>query len=160
MKRLKLFGFLLGIIFLVQLDAQAYNPLLGMTNEWNIVTSVFEGVETYKYYANRDTIIDTLKYKILEEPFNDTYLIHGYLREDTINRRVYIRTDSTLTGINEEFVYLDFSIEIGDTIELFNVNWRGVDTLKKFMVDSINYISTNSGDRKAIYLSGEHYYNS
>lgn len=162
MKKTYLLGLYILISFSLPGLAQDYYPLLGETNEWNIVISVFEGVETYPYFANRDTIIDTLSYKILEEPFefSNISLVHGYLREDTVNKIVYIRSDSSLTGIDKEFIYLDFSLEIGDTIELFNVNWRRIDTLNKFVVDSIKFINTNIGERKAIFLTGEHCHNS
>ncbi|QQS50942.1 MAG: T9SS type A sorting domain-containing protein [Bacteroidota bacterium] len=161
MKAKKLFGLIIGIISLIQVNGQEYFPIMGGTTQWNIVTQVFEGVGTYKYYANRDTSINEINYKILEEYDTDQggiylydTLIHGFLREDSLNKRVFIRTNFEKTGIDKEYVYLDFSMNVGDSIKLFNVNWTGVDSLGFYKLDSIKIINTIIGERKAFYLSG------
>jgi hypothetical protein len=156
-----IFLIIFQLIFLLEMSSQDYFPMLGETNEWNIVKAVDEGVETCLYYANEDTIIDNKKYKILRSDeigvyyLDDFKLKHGYLREDTANRKIYIRSDSVLTGINKEFIYLDFSLNAGDSILLYNINWHSVDSLGYYKVDSLTIINTFLGERKALYLSGD-----
>jgi len=158
---------LFSLIFSSKLSGQEYQPLLGETNEWNVVTEVHEGVETYSFFANRDTVIGSKLYKILEEYDYSRYnyithqwqyfdtLIHGFLREDTLSKIVYIRPNIEFTDIDQEFIYLDFSLNNGDVIELININWSGVDSIGQFNVDSIITIYTIAGYRKAIFLSGD-----
>ncbi len=145
---------------------QSYDVLLGTTNEWNVIVEEYdgEGVKTNIYYANYDTVINDLKYKKLEEinafyenESHDT-ILHGYLREDTINKVVYIKSNTISTNIDKEYVYIDFSINAGDSILLYNVNWEGIDSLGYITCDSIGYVSTYVGKSKIIYLSSNYYY--
>lgn len=161
MRTNKLVSLLFLMIVLQNLNGQDYHPLLGETNEWYIVTQVHEGVATYKYYANRDTVIYDQVYKILEgypcfDCIYDT-LIHGFLREDTVSRKIYIRSNSELTGVDKEYIYIDFSLNVDDSIKLYNINWSGIDSLDYFKVDSVKMINTLFGDRRAFYLSGDGY---
>lgn len=156
----------LGFLFLVQISGQNYNPMLGEKNEWFVQNSIFEGVTTTIFRANEDTLIDGKYYKILIEfdrydwdyqnnIFRDS-TIHGFLREDTVEQKVYIRSNSVSTGIDKEYIYIDFSVEAGDSIMLYNVNYYGVDSLGYSLVKNIEQINTVTGLRRGIYVEGEY----
>ncbi len=96
-------------------NAQAYEPLLGTLNEWHI-TSCFGGCNTSTYYTDGDTIVDGKNCKILDgfHYISRTFL----LREDILERKVYLLTISPTK--TSEFLLYDFSLEVGDSMELLN----------------------------------------
>ena len=95
--------------------SQAYEPMLGQLNEWH-VTSCFGGCNTSTYYTDGDTIVGGLDYKILDGYHfsSRTFLLHENLIEKTVQLAIITPTKVT------EFLLYDFSLEIGDSIELFN----------------------------------------
>lgn len=95
--------------------SQDYKPLLDNYNEWHI-TSCFFGCLTDKYYTNGDTIVDGVDYKVLDgfHYISRTFL----LREALLDRKVYMNIVNS-SGNNEYLLY-DFSMIIGDSIDMKN----------------------------------------
>lgn len=113
MKRILLFLFF--IAFSSHSYSQEYKPLLDNLNEWH-VTSCFSGCLTDVYYTDGDTIVDGKGYKILDgfHYISRTFL----LREEANNKKVFL--NKVAPGHNEEFLLYDFSLNEGDTFNMFN----------------------------------------
>ena len=94
---------------------QDYKPLLDNYNEWHL-TSCFFGCLTDRYYTNGDTIVDGNGYKILDgfHYISRTFL----LREELVDRKVYLNIVNP-SGNNEYLLY-DFSMIVGDSIDMKN----------------------------------------
>lgn len=141
---------LLLLLWSANVICQEYNPLIGDSNEWYVLQT-FEGSFTEKYFLGKDSIIDSYIYKPLHQNENTTYQ-DFFLREDVLERKVY-----ALTRFNTEIIYLDFSLNENDSIELTGLDNRN---LGWFFVDSVRQINTYAGLTKAIYLSGKPFLNS
>jgi hypothetical protein len=127
------------------LNPQEYIPMLGNSNQWYILRT-FEGRYTYIFTTQGDTLINNKSYKILGR--QGVYYIPGFIREDTLERKVYMMPNSIKDTF--EIVYFDFSLNENDSIFIYSINY---DSLGYFRVDSVRYISTLGGLRKAIYLN-------
>jgi hypothetical protein len=94
---------------------QDYKPLLDNYNEWHVTTCFF-GCLTDKYYTDGDTIVNGLDYKILDgfHYISRTFL----LREENIERKVYL--NFVEQSSNNEYLLYDFSMIIGDSIDMKN----------------------------------------
>ena len=118
-----------------------YIPLLADTSVWYIAERAEFGelgVDEY-YTSGIDVYNDTIYRRILPTGMS--------LREDTITRKIYWRR-GLLT--NEE-LYYDFTMETGDSIK--GLSYGG--SYIWFIVDSINYINTIVGSRKAWFFRDE-----
>lgn len=135
--KLKFFLLSISIILLQQVYAQEYNPTAVEGVHWVIQlddNSTFEPVDgLWEYFASGDTIVNGLTYKkILKRdlvitqngpPFEaeGDYQLFGLIRDDTINKKVYaiqIMDNYSDCPLNEEYLLFDFSLNIGDTINL------------------------------------------
>jgi hypothetical protein len=128
---------------------QDYHPMLGDSNEW-YVWHTFEGTYTEYFGAKGDTLINGRHYKLFlysdfyRPEFPISFDTIGYLREDTITRKIYWLCDTI------EDVYYDFSLNDNDSI-FINIDKS---TKVLYYVDSIRNANTLEGNRKIIYLSG------
>lgn len=109
---------LIAVLFLfvsTNLICQVYKPMLDFKNEWQ-VTNCGSGCNSNTYFTDGDTIVDTMSYKILDgfHYISRTFL----LRENQNNRKVYLLKLDPVK--NTEFLLYDFSLQVGDTMELFN----------------------------------------
>jgi hypothetical protein len=97
------------------IHAQGYEPMLGDLNEWQ-VTACFGGCNTSTYYTDGDTVVGGLDYKILDgyHYSSRTFL----LREDVQERQVFLMKINPTK--EDEWLMYDFSMQVGDSIELFN----------------------------------------
>lgn len=141
-------NFLLIAFFSIISDVvftQDYVPMLGNSNQWYVLNT-FEGAWTENYTTKSDTLINNKLYKILGHQFFSS--VYGYLREDTVERKVYMIPNSIKDTF--EIVYFDFSLMADDSIFLYNIDY---DSLGYFKVDSVREINTLAGSRKAIYLT-------
>ncbi len=127
-------GFLL-FQFQTNVKAQEYIPMAVDGVHWIVKTDrvdTFELVDNlWEYYANGDTIIDDVLYaKIYKRqlvviqtgpPFepDGIYELYGFIRDDTINKKVYaIQINGNWDcPENEEFLMYDFSVNVGDTVD-------------------------------------------
>lgn len=94
--------------------AQPYKPLLAEHNEWHL-TSCDYGCFTDVYYTAGDTIVNGKNHKILD---GYHYISRSFLlREDISERKVYVTLSSFR---NEEHLLYDFSMQVGDSIDIKN----------------------------------------
>lgn len=98
------------------IKAQDYTPLLDDWNEWHFTTCYF-GCLTDVYHTDGDTVVDGLNYKILDgfHYISRTFL----LREDVAERKVYM-TKVNPGGTNQSYLLYDFTLDEGDSLEMFN----------------------------------------
>jgi hypothetical protein len=81
-----------------------------------------------------DTSVNNISYKKIFGNISNTSL-HGYLRDDTLSKKVYgFTTDTT----SEQLLY-DFSLNVGDTTSVFSFMWGtyGYAFVKVSAIDSI-----------------------
>lgn len=107
--------FIFTLQFFSPSTAQDYKPLLDNYNEWQF-TTCFYGCLTDVYYTNGDTIVDGLNYKILDgyHFISRTFL----LREELASKTVYL--NFVQTSGNKEYLLYDFSLNVGDSIDMKN----------------------------------------
>lgn len=167
MKKLILFPVLL-ILIGTSVFSQPYHPMLdSVSNIWHYTGNIlpvrtssapvtcnypnFFWFMGYKAITNGDTTISGITYKKLEEhsqpsAFSDVCL-YGYLREDTVSRKVYFM-DNTLAP---EILLYDFSMQPGDSIYYdFMIQWYYQSGYYK--LDSIVTMNIAAGPRKVFYL--------
>ncbi len=107
----------LTFLFLTGLSAssQSYTPLLDDLNEWQF-TSCFSGCVTDVYFTDGDTLVNNKTYKILDgyHYINRNLL----LRENSNEQKVYLTILEP--QYTEDLLLYDFSMEVGETIEMLN----------------------------------------
>ncbi len=149
---------------------QSYFKLVDTTSVWftsrgtSDLGGTYEGT-TYKYYLDADTIIDSNNYKKLdcysqhhesEAVMGGGYITvyypasilpstKGYIREDTINKKIYFREP----GDTSEVLLYDFDITIGDTV----INWFYEFTETINIVSSIDSVEICGEYRKRFHIS-------
>ena len=139
------------IILIIQgINAQDYVPMLADSNTWYVFSGASSG-HSDLYIAKDDTVINNKKYKVLGVDYflSSSLQVLGYIREDTIEKRVYMIPYSYNEPDTVEIIYFDFSLNENDSILLYELNH---DSIGYFRVDSIWNISTLAGDRRALYL--------
>lgn len=130
-------------------SAQEYIPLLDNLNEWHF-TTCFSGCNTDVYYTDGDTIVDEKSYKILDgyHYISRTFL----LREEISPKTVYLKIVES-SGGNEYLLY-DFSLNVGDSIDMKNPISPFLRDAGYFQVDSIiNKAVANGITARHFYLS-------
>ena len=138
MKKLLL---ILSLSLVVPCLAQDYKPLLDNINEWH-VTTCYYGCLTDIYYTDGDTIVDGKNYKILDgyHFISRTFL----LREELETRKVYL--NFIQTSRNEEYLLYDFSLNVGDSIDIKNPISPFPTDAGFYKVDSIDYQELADGN--------------
>jgi hypothetical protein len=119
--------------FQTNVKAQEYIPMAVDGVHWIVrydLISTPQPVDgLWEYYANGDTIINDLLFaKIYKRqlviiqngpPFepDGLYELYGFMRDDTINKKVYAiqLNEQGNCPSNEEYLMFDFSVNIGDT---------------------------------------------
>ena len=121
-----------------QLIAQEYIPMAIEGAHWIVGVDVNETIEPvdglWEYYALGDSLINNINYKKIYfrelvvtqdgPPFlaESPYELYGFLRDDISDRKVYaILTNeygSAFCPLNEEYLLFDFSIQLGDTVDI------------------------------------------
>lgn len=128
---------------------QSYKPLIGSENYWYLTSCVGTSCLTDFYYAIDDTVVKGNTYKILDSfHYNRTMLI----REDTATRKVYAMPTVNYSAYKDLILY-DFSLNVGDVINLYNPNSPAPNDAGLYIVDSITNIQIKIGTHKAFYLS-------
>ncbi|MFT5238788.1 MAG: hypothetical protein ACI9M9_002402 [Flavobacteriaceae bacterium] len=146
---------------------QDYKPLLDNYNEWNLTYCFNNICTTDYYYTNGDTIVDGMNYKVLD---GYHYISRGFLlREDVAQKKVYIKT--ILPNITTDHLLYNFSLEVGDSIDIKNpytpfptdAGYYKVDSIiPRPLVDGNNYkhfylsptISNTTSVNSAIWVEG------
>lgn len=141
---------LLSSVCLLQLSsiAQSYTPLLDNFNEWHF-TTCFSGCPTDIYYTDGDTVVNGVDYKVLD---GFHYISRSFLlTEDTLARTVSLTRVSSKI---DTYLLYDFSLNVGDSIDIQNPISPFPATPGYFRVDSIQMRMLDDGnDYKHFYLS-------
>ncbi|MDG1477441.1 MAG: T9SS type A sorting domain-containing protein [Vicingaceae bacterium] len=123
--------FILGIASLGH--TQVYQPMLGNLNEWKITNCNSAGCLSNTYFIDGDTTFSGFHYQIL----NGFHFISKtfWLREDSLAQKVYFSYD---TGTRREILLYDFSLQVGDSMDMKNPITPFPSDAGYFTVDSIN----------------------
>lgn len=130
----------------INLFAQDYIPFLDTKTIWVVEYNDYNSLPPenwqVKYQFQKDTLIDLIDYKY--------YGNYAVLREDTVNRKVYLRDDHMLD--NECLLY-DFNAKQGDTIDVCNF---------QIVIDSVSKTNISNGEERKIFyyqgtIAGEYY---
>lgn len=144
---------IISILFLLQLHAQTYHPLLLDSTVWKVSTYITfnNAYQNHTYSLGYDTTINGLSYKKIISSFSNEY-IPSFMREDSANRKVY----SIING-NDQLTY-DFALNLNDSVYL---SWvYGFPNIPipssnngYYTVDSISIANTLAGPRKLMRLT-------
>lgn len=130
----------------MNLFSQDYHPLLDTTTVWTIeyndCIALPPEIWQVQFQFQKDTIIDLIEYKY--------YGSYAILREDTVNKKVYLRNEYV---IGNECLLYDFNAKQGDTINVCNF---------QIIIDSVSTINISNGDERKIFyyqgtITGEYY---
>ncbi len=133
--------FIIAFVSGFGLFGQSYNPILGSINEWQFTTCNF-GCITDIYFTDGDTVVNSKTYKILDgyHYINRNLL----LRENEIEKKVYLTI--TEPQFIEDLLLYDFSLKVGDTIEMLNPITPFPLNGGYFILDSINTLPLTDGN--------------
>ncbi len=108
--------------------------MLTSSNEWHL-TNCFNGCLSDVYYTDGDTIINNQPHKILNgyHYISRTFL----LRENTSERKVFLSKIGN-HGTVDEFLLYNFSVQVGDSIQMLNPITPFPENAGYFKLDSIN----------------------
>jgi hypothetical protein len=131
---------------------QNYNQMLNDSCTWYYL-SCFEGCYTVVYSTKGDTTIGEHNYKLFGYAYSGG--VYGYLREDTIEKKIYNRFTEDV-----ELLIYDFSLEIGDSILLHDYNFctDSIADIDWYYLDSINTIPISNGTTRALFLNSPNNY--
>jgi len=145
-----MFRYLLVISFLfagISFFAQTYHPILDHESEWH-VTSCFGGCLTDVYYTDGDTLENGITYKILD---GYHYISRTFwLRENSSEQKIYMSYVDAIRGREEVLLY-DFSLIVGDTMDIRNPNSPFPFDGGVFNVDSIISLPLFDGQNHRVY---------
>ncbi len=168
MKKIILIGILMSCMISI-VNAQQYYPMLDTINKWVYGSSIcavsphqksttsascgYPNIPSWDYaeiYTTQDTLIDTLIYKtvIAGDYSTSNYCLYGFIREDTAMKKIYFKD----TTNNPEMLLYDFSMQIGDTINLHFFNSGNYFENGRYRLDSITSINLPVGARRVFYL--------
>ena len=119
--------------------------------EWNFVSCSNDSsctVDRYNSFA--DTMVGTSHYYLIDGyHFNKTI----WAREDTTERKVYMYATQAGPMIEEYLIY-DFSMNVGDSLSLYNIQAPIPSQSGYFTLDSAKVLVYENISRKTFYLSG------
>jgi hypothetical protein len=156
----------LSLITFISRGQTPYNKLLGSnTTDWYIFQDDVPGpayklssvssipLPNYgKYSAHTDTTVLGKDYKKYFDVYtNPSFIFNthiGYLREDTVARKVYFLDKTTLV----ENILYDFSLNVGDSLNLNFPNTSGNFPKGYYKVKLITNVMTRVGLRKQFNL--------
>jgi len=126
--------------------AQNYESVFGKdTTQWNFVTDYggADFIATVQFRAYGDTVIEGKEYRLLSEDYINGVQPFGYLREDTIQGKLWLKyLNDTI-----DYLIMDLNLDVNDTFLLRNSQWE--DWSEKFVVKEV--INTDS---KIVKLQG------
>lgn len=139
---------LLLFFAIAQANAQPYIPMLGETNEWRVV-SCFNGCVTSAYFTSGETTVDGQTYRVLD----GYHYINGnmLIREDVQERKVYLK-QTFGHSLLPEFTLYDFSLEDGDTVDVYNPLSPLPEDGGQFVLDSIVLKPLQTTEHRHFYL--------
>jgi hypothetical protein len=126
--------------------AQNYESIFGKdTTQWNFVTD-FGGADfiaTVRFKAFGDSVINDMEYRLLSEDYIYGVQQFGFLREDTIQGKLWLKKINDTS----EYLIMDLNLNVNDTFLFRNSQWDGWD--QKFVVKEVS-----NTDHKIVKLQG------
>lgn len=112
----KLLGLiLLSLLYGSKVEGQAYIPMLNEKAEWHL-TWCDVGCKTEIYYTDGDTLDSGYRYKVLN---GFHYISRSFwLREEVSSQQVWLSL--VIDRKRQEFLLYDFSLQVGDSIAMYN----------------------------------------
>ena len=106
----------IAFVILICNNIYSQKPYVPMSsvNLWNVTASDLGGTSTFWLQDSGTTLFDGIEYRVITSFFDDGTQLNRYLREDENTRQVFVFNES----INREFLYYDFSLEVGDSFVL------------------------------------------
>ncbi|MCH2022808.1 MAG: T9SS type A sorting domain-containing protein [Saprospiraceae bacterium] len=137
------------ICFCLITNAQTYKPLLDNFNEWRFTYCYLGSCSDDTYFTNGDIYNGGYYYKILD----GYHFISGtfWLREDTITQSVYLSYQLGPGGRREVLLY-DFSLQVGDSIDMKNPSSPFLMDAGYYTVDSILMKPLHDGNNYKHYF--------
>ncbi|MFT4942889.1 MAG: hypothetical protein ACI9RL_000634 [Candidatus Paceibacteria bacterium] len=152
MKNMKKTVFLFLFLVSSHVFAQDYKPLLDNYNEWNL-RHCYTGCSSDIYYTNGDTIVDGMNFKVLD---GYHYISRSFLlREDVLEKKVHLKfiLNDGVNGARDYLLY-DFSLEVGDSIDMKNPYSPFIENAGYYKVDAIIPLPLVDGNEyRHFYLS-------
>lgn len=105
----------LSLCLSTSIMAQDYKPLLDIYNEWHFTGCNF-GCLTDTYYTNGDTIVNGVGYKVLD---GYHFISRSFLLREEVNTKTVFLNFVQPSGNNEYLLY-NFSLNVGDSIDMKN----------------------------------------
>lgn len=166
-----LVAILLGSIICKNVTAQNYVPLMDTSATWMQYYGVtYDGVLGagifYRYYFGSDTLLNDNLYRKLQRQYQGYhdeedshgyiyrvwdavgYEMFGYLKEDTLNEKVFLRLNSATDTI--EYLLYDFSLHEGDTLP---ISYNQPDVYLTNYVDVLDSVLIGGQFRKRLRIS-------
>ena len=156
---------LLFLILIINGYSQKYYPIVQETNDWSVVSGGCAAflkvccVKTIHYKFKGDTTIQSNNYKIIlssTDLINQNWEIIGFMREDTTQKKVWLRNLE-----NKEGLIYNFDLTLGKEVTLFNPFFYDSNTYQVTKIDSIQLQSEyrkvytlNIGDWKEQWIEG------
>lgn len=156
-KKLSLIWVVFFITFLSNIAySQIGNTIVDTNSVWSINNQISSPTPPTSYYIHLkgDTIIDSKQYTKVwnnnDLSLTDDMELYGLIREE--NQKTYIRYN--YNGLSGENLLYDFSLNIGDSVLLYQI-----DTIYFywFTVTNVDSIEINNEMHKRIILSGNFY---
>jgi len=118
--------------------------ITNQNNSWNVVECInFGGCNTNNFYIGEDTIINDKLYKTFHQsnPLSSfsAFQIPDAIREDSLKSVYFYFSHS-----NREFLYYDFSLEVGDTAFIE----RDDHFILSFIVGEVDSIVLENGEKR------------
>ena len=152
---------LIWVVFFIKLFSnnlysQVGNTIVDTNSVWSINNQIVYPMPPTSYYIHLkgDTIIDSKQYTKVwnnnDLSLTDDMELYGLIREE--NQKTYIRYN--YNGLSGENLLYDFSLNIGDSVLLYQI-----DTIYFywFTVTNVDSIEINNKMHKRIILSGNFY---
>lgn len=104
-------------LFNLTLYGQDYKPMLSDVNEWQFLTCYQGNCAVIDlYFTDGDTIVNNQTHKILD---GYHYISRSFLlREVVEDKQVFLTTN--VNGVEREYLLYDFSLSIGDEMDMKN----------------------------------------
>ncbi|MEA3505305.1 MAG: T9SS type A sorting domain-containing protein [Bacteroidota bacterium] len=140
------------VLFSTEIHSQNNWHVVDTIAKWNVLKIVHYPPSYYTQiikFVGQDTVINSVPYKKVEATYDENeenwFFMDLMIREDTINRQVFLRD---LAG-NEGLIY-DFSAGVGDVVEIANPLSGGVTV--QMEVITVDEVLINGELRKRIAL--------
>ena len=133
--------------------SQGNYQIADTTKTWNTVSigylafNVAQCGGTYSHkFSGQTTIGNNTYFNVYEstDSLQDNWEQIGYLREDSIDHKVYYK------GLDEDGLLYDFNLEVGDSVYIDNYYYDFTDAL--LICDSIDSININGQQKQRFYF--------